>query len=201
MGRFAIVCAVLGVTAVVLEFVAYFKNQQNEATVSSTPPVIAMEQKQLDEDAQSKSKAELASREEELTKLWQGIREFGNVTRVKAGNCWVGQYRFNDPKSVTLSNEEWEILMRVFCYLQGQEYQCEQVTAMESPVSREDFLEILSDPKTLKLLGDEIIRAIQYDTEHEIEYHGNSLSKLPSIALIEKKFDIVEQESGVCDNE
>jgi hypothetical protein len=142
-----------------------------------------------------------ASRQLETEKMWAGIREFGNVTRIKAGNCWVGQYSFNNPKDVRITNEEWEILMKVFCFLQGQEYQCEQLTTMESPLPRDMFLSLLAEEATIKLLGEELLKAIKYDTEREIEYHGVALSKLNSIVLLEKKFDIVEHEAGACEND
>jgi hypothetical protein len=149
----------------------------------------------------AESAEEFASRQKETDKMWAGIREFGNVTRIKAGNCWVGQYSFSNPKDVRITNDEWEILMKVFCFLQGQEYQCEQLMTMEGPLSRDIFLSLLSEEKTAKLLGDDLLKAIRYDTEHEIEYHGVTLSKLNSIILLEKKFAIAEHESGACENE
>ncbi len=197
--------AIAGAIAVfvgVIAFAVLRNNSLNQTQVASPAveqaPTVAPDP---NDPAQIKEAAELASRQKEIEKLWKGIREFGNITRVKTGNCWAGQYTFNDPKTVTLSNDEWEILMKVFCFLQGDEYQCEQLTTMESPLAKDVFLAMLSEEKATKLLGDEIIKAIRYDTEHEIEFHGNTLSKLPSLALLEKKFDILEQESGVCEND
>jgi hypothetical protein len=171
-------------------------NEHAEPTQESALP--SGETKKLEK---SESAEEIASRQKETDKMWAGIREFGNVTRIKAGNCWVGQYSFNDPKDVRITNDEWEVLMKVFCFLQGQEYQCEQLMTMESPLPRDLFLNLLSEEKTAKLLGEDLLKAIRYDTEREIEYHGVTLSKLNSIILLEKKFGIVEHESGACENE
>lgn len=182
-------------------FLSLRAKKASESSEELTPVVTAPPEESKKTEVPDTSAEELAARQKELDKMWAGIREFGNVTRIKAANCWAGQYSFNNPKDVRITNEEWEILMKVFCYLQGQEYQCEQLTAMESPLPRELFLNLLADEKTVKLLGEDLLKAIRYDTEREIEYHGNTLSKLNSIVLLEKKFDIVEHESGACEND
>lgn len=192
-GILALVSAVL--------FFAFKKQSPENTPLAAESPKPTSKGQVFEENLSAQEEEERAARQKELEKLWKGLREFGNITRIRTGNCWLGQYIFNNPKNVVLSNQEWETLIKIFCYLQGQEYQCEQLTTMESPISKEAFVSLLSEETTIKLLGDELLKAIRYDTEREIEYHGNTLSKLPSVALLEKKFDVLAQESVNCDSD